>query len=82
MKVVCTTMRACTPQQAWHAVRQPALLDEVAAPLLSFAPLDPAAFPDSWEERRSLVRLFVNLFYRYRQRRWRGLVGLRFAALA
>lgn len=52
-----TTKLAVSAETAATLVGTPALLEYVAAPLLRFAPVDPPAFPHSWEERRYRVRV-------------------------
>lgn len=60
MRVTLTTRLPCAPDDAWDAVRRPALLAHVAAPLLRFVPLDPAPWPARWREgeHRVGLRLF------------------------
>ncbi|MFC7227667.1 hypothetical protein N0B31_09660 [Salinirubellus salinus] len=55
-----TTILDAQPERVWAAVRTPALLEHVAAPLFTFDPVDPPAFPETWGEDEYLVamRLF------------------------
>ena len=47
----------CDPDHAWALVRSPGLLRHIAAPLVTFKPIDPPAFPERWEERRYTVAM-------------------------
>lgn len=49
----------CSPDAAWRAVRSPAELQAVYAPLIRFTSRDPGGFPVLWEpgEHRIAVRL-------------------------
>jgi hypothetical protein len=39
---------ACTPQELWERIAQPTALQYVAAPLITFKPLDPAVLEGPW----------------------------------
>jgi ligand-binding SRPBCC domain-containing protein len=55
-----TTILDAPPERVWAAVRTPAVLEHVAAPLVTFEPVEPPAFPETWDEDEYLVaiRLF------------------------
>ncbi|GAB5550198.1 MAG: hypothetical protein SangKO_099580 [Sandaracinaceae bacterium] len=57
MTVCLSTLLDAPPQRVWDEVNRTALLGYVAAPLLTFEPVDPPAFPERWEERDYHVRL-------------------------
>jgi hypothetical protein len=52
-----TTLLDAPTGRAWEAVRTPALLEHVAAPLVAFEPVDPPSFPERWVGRDYLVAL-------------------------
>lgn len=60
MRVTLATRLPCPADEAWAAVRRPALLEHVAWPLLRFVPLVPDRFPETWAEGdyRVALRLF------------------------
>ena len=47
MQVDLATQLPCPLAKVIAQVRKPRLLRQVASPLLSFSPLDPAEFPDT-----------------------------------
>lgn len=55
-----TTILDAPPERVWAVVQTPALLERVAAPLVTFEPVDPETFPETWDEADYLVwmRLF------------------------
>ncbi|MBU3030138.1 hypothetical protein [Paracoccus marinaquae] len=53
------------PGQVWDEVNRPRLLRFVAHPLIRFDPVDPAVFPDCWQDRDYLVAMS-----------WRGILPL------
>lgn len=53
-------------ERVWDELQTTRLLVHVAAPVVRFTPLEPAAFPERWSEGG-------------RQRRWRRLVARGFA---
>jgi hypothetical protein len=57
MKVERSTRLRAEPERVWQQVNRPAALQYVARPLLSFEPVDPPAFPDTWQPREYRVRL-------------------------
>ena len=57
MQVDLATQLPCTLAEVIAQVRTPRLLRQVASPLLSFSPLDPAEFPDTWSEGTYWVKL-------------------------
>jgi hypothetical protein len=57
MRVTLSTWLPCAPDVAWDAVRRPALLEHVAAPLVRFVPIAPARFPERWDEGDHVVAL-------------------------
>lgn len=60
MRVKSTTRLDCSPEQVWQEVQTSRLLRYVAAPLITFDPVEPPVLPDVWSEGRYLVamRLF------------------------
>lgn len=154
MRITRSIVLDVSAEQAWAVVQEPHLLEHVAYPLQAFEPVNPPAWPTTWEDGRYKVRLrlfgivpigtqwivisklahgpqayrlrdnghgslvsrwdhvitiepifatrcrytdevevraglltpvvtaFANLFYRHRQRRWRGLVAAGFAQLS
>lgn len=59
MHLRLTTKLGVSAETAALLVSMPAFLEHVAAPLLRFTPIDPAAFPQVWEERRYRVRVLL-----------------------
>ncbi len=57
MQVDLATQLPCTLAEVIAQVRTPRLLRQVASPLLSFSPLAPAEFPDTWSEGTYWVKL-------------------------
>ena len=49
MRVRITTHFSCTEEELWEKIIQPASLQFVASPVLSFKPLDENALPDEWQ---------------------------------
>ncbi len=51
---------AVPPERLWALLQRPATMQHVCRPLISFRPLDPPAFPATWEERdyRVALKLF------------------------
>jgi len=60
MLIERTTLLSCSAQRCFEEVQKSALLQQVAAPLVRFVPLEPASFPERWEPKEYLVsvRLF------------------------
>lgn len=52
-----TTILDAPAARVWAAVRTPALLEHVAAPLVTVEPVDPPTFPGTWDESDYLVAL-------------------------
>lgn len=48
MRVLLKLVLDCAPDDAWRAIRSPAVLTAVSAPLTRFRSLEPAGFPDVW----------------------------------
>ena len=61
MKLRVQTTLPCSPEAAWREVKKPSLLLKVAAPVVTFRPIDPPTFPDEWPEGQS-VKLKTHLF--------------------
>lgn len=57
MRISKSTILAISADEAFRHVRTSALLEYVAAPMLRFKPLEPAALPVGWEEARYKVAL-------------------------
>ena len=57
MQVDLATQLPCPLAEVIAQVRTPRLLRQVASPLLSFSPLAPAEFPDTWSEGTYWVKL-------------------------
>lgn len=49
MFVTLKTTLDCSPDAAWEAVRSPAVMQRVSAPLMRFDSLEPEGFPARWE---------------------------------
>lgn len=60
MKLAIDTVLDAPAAEVWTALQTTALLQHVSAPLITFAPKDPPAFPEIWPEGPHLVgiRLF------------------------
>ena len=58
MRVLLKVVLDCEPDDAWWAIRSPAVLRQVSYPLTSFESLEAEGFPSLWEpgEHRVLVR--------------------------
>ncbi|WP_133257221.1 hypothetical protein [Hymenobacter edaphi] len=52
-------MLNCPPEQVWQAVIQPRLLLYVAWPVLRFRPVAPRQLPQTWQDGKYLVRLYL-----------------------
>lgn len=48
MRVLLKLVLDCSPDAAWHAIREPAVMKDVAFPLMNFASLEEGGFPESW----------------------------------
>jgi hypothetical protein len=57
MRITQTTLLAISAEEAFRHVRTSALLEYVAAPVMRFTLLEPAALPTEWEEARYKVGL-------------------------
>ncbi|WP_129114976.1 hypothetical protein [Halegenticoccus tardaugens] len=57
MDASISTLLDAPPDRVWEEVQKPALLAHVAAPLVSFEPVNPRSLPDTWEEGGYLVGL-------------------------
>jgi len=57
MHTESTTLLDASPERVWDAVRRPVTLRYVAAPLLTFEPLDPPRLPEEWADEEYVVRL-------------------------
>jgi hypothetical protein len=58
MRVLLKLVLDCDPDDAWWAIRSPAVLRQVSYPLTTFESLEPEGFPTLWEpgEHPVLVR--------------------------
>lgn len=56
MRVLLKLELECTPDEAWRALRSPAVLREVAAPWLDFASIDADGLPTEWTPGAHRVR--------------------------
>lgn len=59
MRVFVESVLPCAAELVWDEVRRPELLREVARPLITFAPVDAAAFPDRWTEGTVRCRMYL-----------------------
>ena len=50
MRILLKLELDCAPEVAWRAIRSPAVLKQVAFPLLGFDSLEPDGFPETWDE--------------------------------
>jgi carbon monoxide dehydrogenase subunit G len=50
MRLSLTTLLDAPTERAWRHLQKPTLLEFVAAPLLTFDPLDPSSFPETFED--------------------------------
>lgn len=57
MIVECSTPLDSTPERAWHVVQTSQLLLYITAPLMTFKPVEPRAFPPTWQEQKYHVSL-------------------------
>src|ERR1700712_3420113 len=48
MRVLLKLVLDCSPDAAWHAIREPAVMKDVAFPLMNFTSLESSGFPESW----------------------------------
>ncbi len=48
MRILLKLELDCAPEVAWRAIRSPAVLKQVAFPLLAFESLEPDGFPETW----------------------------------
>ena len=48
MRILLKLTLDCQPDAAWNAIRDPRILGQVSAPLMSFSSLEPDGFPASW----------------------------------
>lgn len=57
------TVLPCTPDAAWREVKRPALLIEVAHPLVTLKPVEPATFSAEWPaQQRVQLRSYLLQF--------------------
>jgi hypothetical protein len=63
MRTTVSTTLEAPPDRIWEALQNPATLMYVAAPVVAFEPVEPATFPDRWDETdyRVRMRLFGGL---------------------
>lgn len=59
MRLQLTSLLACSIDRLTGEISKPALLREIAAPMLIFVPLDPQEFGEHWEPRRYRTRLLL-----------------------
>ena len=57
MSLELSTILDAPLERVWQEVNRPELLRYVAAPLLTFTPVEPARFPEVWEEREYVTRI-------------------------
>lgn len=57
MRILLKLVLDCPPDALWRAIRSPAVLAAVSAPLLSFESLEPDGFPELWEAGEHPVRV-------------------------
>jgi len=57
MLVKISTVLSCPPERVWQEVQTPRLLLQIAYPLVVFEPVQPSAFPETWDEENYLVRM-------------------------
>ena len=62
MKVSVSTYLDAPPQRIWQEVRTTKLLQHVNFPLLKFQPIDPPKWPEVWEEKDYLAKMFLFSF--------------------
>jgi hypothetical protein len=48
MRVLLKLVLDCDPDDAWRAIRSPAVLTAVSAPFTTFRSLEPGGFPEQW----------------------------------
>lgn len=56
MRVLLKLILDCDPDAAWRAIQSPAVLREVASPVLDFESLEPENFPTMWQPGAHPVR--------------------------
>jgi len=57
MRVLLKLILDCEPDAAWRAIRSPAGLRSVSAPLMVFHSLEPGGFQEQWSEGEHPVRV-------------------------
>lgn len=57
MTIERSTVLDAPSERVWKEVNRPDLLRYVAWPLLTFEPVEPAAFPERWAEREYRIRM-------------------------
>ncbi|MCU1406826.1 MAG: hypothetical protein JWQ43_3129 [Glaciihabitans sp.] len=57
MRVLLKLVLDCPPEAAWRAIRSPAVLNQVSAPLTAFQSLESGGFPELWSEGVHPVRV-------------------------
>lgn len=59
MRLTLTTVLDAPLEHVWELLQRPAMMEQVAAPVMTMVPADPPAFPERWEDRPYRVRLKV-----------------------
>ena len=54
MKVYVESIFDCPPDRVWAELQSPSLLIEVMQPLARVRPVEPAVFPERWEEGKTV----------------------------
>jgi hypothetical protein len=57
--VTRSTILPASPDAVWAALQRPAVLLRVARPLVHIEPIDPPAFPATWDEGAYRVRMWL-----------------------
>jgi hypothetical protein len=50
MRVLLKLILDCEPDDAWRAIRSPAVFREVSSPFTTFTSLEPGGFPTTWPD--------------------------------
>ena len=55
MKIFLTTTLGCSVSEAWNALNNPEVFQQVSRPFLSFRPVRPGVFPAAWVSGESYL---------------------------
>ena len=55
MKICLTTTLGCSVSEAWNALNDPEVFQQVSRPFLSFRPVRPGVFPAAWVSGESYL---------------------------